>query len=105
MPMFSDTTVGMGHAGSRIVETGVADCDVVPEAFLDLHDLMKCCSVSTSSAVIRRHLFAEVGGFDETLAEAEDWDMWIRIAAAGYKVADSRKCSWNIRFTLATIAG
>ena len=33
--------------------------------------------------VIRRDLFGRVGGFDETLKSAEDWDMWLRLAAGG----------------------
>jgi len=32
-----------------------------------------------SSTLIRRKCFNELGVFDETLAVAEDWDMWLRI--------------------------
>jgi glycosyltransferase involved in cell wall biosynthesis len=35
---------------------------------------------SASAALIRRVCFEEVGGFDENLQAAEDWDMWLRIA-------------------------
>jgi glycosyltransferase involved in cell wall biosynthesis len=38
-------------------------------------------SSSSSGAVIRRRVLDEVGLFDETLTAAEDWDMWLRIAA------------------------
>lgn len=34
-----------------------------------------------SSTMIRRSCFDEVGVFDPSLAFAEDWDMWLRIAA------------------------
>lgn len=34
-----------------------------------------------SNALIRTKVFAEVGGFDESLNSAEDWDMWLRLAA------------------------
>ncbi|MGL5084037.1 MAG: glycosyltransferase [Microcoleaceae cyanobacterium] len=34
-----------------------------------------------SSPLIRRQAFEEVGMFDESLKAAEDWDMWIRLAA------------------------
>jgi len=30
--------------------------------------------------MVPRRVLAEVGGFDETLCAAEDWDMWARIA-------------------------
>jgi glycosyltransferase involved in cell wall biosynthesis len=36
---------------------------------------------SASGAVIRRDAFDVVGWWDETLLSAEDWDMWMRLAA------------------------
>lgn len=36
-----------------------------------------------SAVVAKRHLVAELGGFDETLAGAEDTDLWIRLAGRG----------------------
>jgi GT2 family glycosyltransferase len=36
--------------------------------------------VMTSSTVVRRDVFDQVGTFDTSLASCEDWDMWIRIA-------------------------
>ena len=37
--------------------------------------------ITTSSVMIRRALFAELGGFDPSLQTAEDWDLWLRVAA------------------------
>jgi len=37
---------------------------------------------SGSGAFVRREVFDTVGPFDTTLRAAEDWDMWLRIAAA-----------------------
>lgn len=34
-----------------------------------------------SNPLIRKQAFSEVGGFDESLNAAEDWDMWLRLAA------------------------
>jgi glycosyltransferase involved in cell wall biosynthesis len=34
-----------------------------------------------SNPLIRRQALTEVGGFDESLSAAEDWDMWLRLAA------------------------
>ncbi|MFB2977307.1 glycosyltransferase [Microseira sp. BLCC-F43] len=36
---------------------------------------------SGSNALIRKQALIEVGGFDESLTHAEDWDMWLRLAA------------------------
>lgn len=37
--------------------------------------------VACSSAIVRRCCFETVGVFDQSLRVAEDWDLWIRIAA------------------------
>ncbi len=43
---------------------------------------LELCIISPSSVMIRRELFSEVGYFDEELPVAEDYDLWLRIAAA-----------------------
>jgi glycosyltransferase involved in cell wall biosynthesis len=35
----------------------------------------------TPAVVIRRRVFDEIGNFDESLACAQDWDLWIRVLA------------------------
>lgn len=40
-----------------------------------------------SNALIRAEALTKVGGFDESLAAAEDWDMWLRLAARYHFVA------------------
>lgn len=37
--------------------------------------------VGTSTVMARTDLLRAVGGFDETLRQAEDWDLWLRLAA------------------------
>lgn len=39
------------------------------------------CVISPSSIMIRRSVFLEVGGFDETLPACEDYDLWLRLSA------------------------
>jgi glycosyltransferase involved in cell wall biosynthesis len=39
------------------------------------------CVVSPSSAVVRRSLLEQLGGFDESLPVCEDYDLWLRICA------------------------
>lgn len=40
-----------------------------------------------SNPLIRKQALTEVGGFDESLSAAEDWDMWLRLAACYHFVA------------------
>ena len=39
------------------------------------------CCICPSSVLLRRDLFDVIGGFDETLAACEDYDLWLRITA------------------------
>ncbi|MBP1739919.1 MAG: glycosyl transferase, family [Deltaproteobacteria bacterium] len=39
------------------------------------------CTISPSSAMMRRTLFSKVGLFDEALQVCEDYDFWLRVAA------------------------
>jgi glycosyltransferase involved in cell wall biosynthesis len=48
------------------------------DIFLDL--LLRSNRITTSSALIRTSLFRSLGGFATVLTDAEDWDLWIRLA-------------------------
>jgi glycosyltransferase involved in cell wall biosynthesis len=37
--------------------------------------------IQTPSIVVRREVYEKLGGFDSRLSWAEDWEMWVRIAA------------------------
>jgi len=39
------------------------------------------CVISPSAVMIKRRLFEEVGGFDESLPACEDYDLWLRICS------------------------
>ena len=39
----------------------------------------------SSSVVLKKHAFADCGGFDTTLRSSEDRDMWIRLTARGHR--------------------
>ncbi|MFZ5571082.1 MAG: glycosyltransferase family 2 protein [Thermodesulfobacteriota bacterium] len=40
---------------------------------------LSLCLVSPSAVMLKRELFEEMGGFDETLPACEDYDLWLRI--------------------------
>lgn len=44
------------------------------------------CVISPSAAMLRSDLFAELGGFDESLPACEDYDLWLRVCSR-YPVA------------------
>jgi len=52
---------------------------VLPSSWLDL--LAGFQRIQTPSIVVRREVYEKLGGFDYRLAIAEDWEMWVRIAA------------------------
>ena len=40
---------------------------------------LRTCLVSPSAAMMRKKLFDSIGGFDEDMRAAEDYDLWLRI--------------------------
>lgn len=59
----------------------------VPAQALGCYDLLAENAVcTTSNLVVRRDIFEDVGGFDESLTHAEDQDWLLRAARAGYKI-------------------
>ena len=42
-------------------------------------DSLRTCLISPSAVMMQTELFDEVGGFDERMTAAEDYDLWLRI--------------------------
>ena len=42
---------------------------------------LSMCVISPSSALIRKSLIEQLGGFDESLPACEDYDLWLRVCA------------------------
>lgn len=51
--------------------------------YLNLRSLLKANRLAMSSVLARRDLLLACGGFDESLPLAQDWDLWLRVAATG----------------------
>ena len=65
-----------------------------------LQDLAKRNHVAVLTAVVRTDIILELGGFDENLTALEDWDLWLRIAAAGYRFRYSPQVLATYRVSL-----
>lgn len=50
------------------------------------YHLLRANFIGTSSVVCPREVLEEVGGFDESMKNADDIDMWRRITKAGYDI-------------------
>jgi glycosyltransferase involved in cell wall biosynthesis len=59
-----------------------ADIPSAPDAFLKL---LLAGNFVFTSATVPLHVLIELGGYDDELTRAEDYDMWLRIAAAGFR--------------------
>lgn len=44
-----------------------------------LVESLRTCLISPSAVIIESDLFRDLGGFDETMTAAEDYDLWLRI--------------------------
>ncbi len=49
------------------------------------------CQISVSTVVVRKRAIEKAGGFDETLLRCDDYDMWLRTAFHGAKIAYGRE--------------
>jgi hypothetical protein len=47
---------------------------------VSLGSLLRGNRLATSGVVARREALAHIGGFDQSLSLAQDWDMWLRLA-------------------------
>ena len=67
---FIDEFSNFVRIGSRVTITGNVYPNLLLGNFLE----------SGSNALVCRHALAEVGGFDESLRAAEDWEIWLRLS-------------------------
>lgn len=84
VPLFrAEPNVGLVHSGGRVFDsaTGETTSTYSPKVSLDVHDILEWCVVGCATTVFPRRLVMELGMFDPTVPGADDWDMWIRIAA------------------------
>jgi glycosyltransferase involved in cell wall biosynthesis len=49
------------------------------------------CQIPVSTVVVRKSVIVDTGGFDESLARCDDYDMWLRAAFRGAKIGYCRE--------------
>ena len=73
------------HAGRTFMDVCPSEGPVTVASLLEAR-----CSVFISS-VLRRESLLRVGLFDENLRSAEDFELWVRLTAAGERIVYQRK--------------
>lgn len=63
------------------------------------------CNVITSGVVARRQLVLEAGAFDVELRNAQDFDLWLRLARGGARLAYQRKVLLRYREHVGSLSG
>lgn len=79
--------------GTKAYPVGIADPDEYPGL-----DFMKDSAFIFISSVVHKVACLSVGKFDDSINSIEDWDMWVRIAKAGYTFKKNK--STNIIYTV-----
>lgn len=51
-----------------------------------LLELLRNCWVNTSTVIVRRSVFSQIGMFDTSFRTSEDWNMWLRIILSGRRI-------------------
>ena len=70
--------------GVRYAYAERAPRDGIPPPRVTLADLRTANRLAgASTGLVRREVFQTLGGFDATLPNCEDWDLWLRLAARG----------------------
>ncbi len=83
-----------GEDIDNLVET--VEADLPPEGEM-LGRLLNGNFISSVSVVVRRQCYDRVGCYDERLVRAQDYDMWIRLARAGFKAGVVRQPLVRVR--------
>jgi len=86
--IFGDTPL----ADRTLMEFSPSRGEVTVESLMSLH-----CCVLLTSVVARKAAILAVGGFDESVRRAEDFDLWLRAAHAGASISYHRRVLFRYR--------
>ncbi|MDX6306614.1 MAG: hypothetical protein QOI77_3583 [Blastocatellia bacterium] len=92
------------HAGQSYMDSLMPAAP--PEGLVTFLELVNADrSLITSGVVVRRDLVLEVGLFDEALRNAQDFDLWLRLARHGARLAYQRKVLLSYRSRPNSLSG
>jgi hypothetical protein len=63
------------------------------------------CNVITSGVVARRRAVLDAGAFDESLRNSQDFDLWVRLALGGARMAYQREVLMRYRCREGSLSG
>jgi glycosyltransferase involved in cell wall biosynthesis len=98
--IFGDSSAAGQTYMEAVMESAPASGEVT---FLDLVSSDR--SLMTSGVVARRDLILEVGLFDEALRNAQDFDLWLRLARHGARLAYQRQVLLCYRARQGSLSG
>lgn len=74
-------TVAMSRCGYEMWSEGTLELTHVPSYGHDLRaEVLKGPTIAPSTVLIRRSVLDELGGFDPSLQQMEDWDLFLRLS-------------------------
>jgi hypothetical protein len=97
--VLDDSVAGVVAGWTRIDAAGrpLPGTQCLVRGRLDLHDFLVQNRCPLGAVVLRRSAALEVGGFDERLRAAEDWDLWLRLTVGGKSLVAVEECLWRYR--------
>jgi hypothetical protein len=82
LPMLDDLGVALVHHAAHLYDPRSGwETDGYSLDAPTFHDVLDFNPPAIQTTVVRRSVFEAVGGFDESLLAAEDWDFFLRVAA------------------------
>jgi hypothetical protein len=84
---------GLIDAGGRILP----HTQRVQRGVFRLGDFLNLAPFPPSTVVLRRAAVRDAGMFDETIPATEDWDLWLRLTAAGGSFVGVERCLCRYR--------
>lgn len=87
MPEKIERQLALGAANAALIHCRYRPTPSPPDE-ISFADLWRRNDISTSTVLIRRDVFSDLGGFDEdpNIVGVEDYNLWLKVAAKGHRI-------------------